>query len=322
MILGKFMPVHRGHQHLIDFARERVDHLTVMVCSLESEPIAGRLRFEWMKELYPDLNVVHCTDENPQEPQDHPQFWEIWIASVRRFIPEGPDYVFTSEHYGDELARRLRSKHILVDLDRKTFPVSASMIRHRPMENWHFLPACVRPYFARRVAIVGAESTGKTTLARQLAEHFSTAWTPEFARGFLDEKYGDEALNKITLEDIEAIARGQIATEDRMARECNRVLICDTELITTVLWSRHFFSRSPEWIEQAAGDRNYDLYLLMDADAPWVEDAQRVGIELRAEFSGKIRRALDRSARSYEIISGTYEERLQKALESVGAIFD
>ncbi|MEW6209627.1 MAG: AAA family ATPase [Acidobacteriota bacterium] len=319
MILGKFLPVHRGHQHLIDFARSRVDHLTVIVCSLESEPIAGRLRFEWMKELYPDINVVHCTDENPQEPKDHPQFWEIWIESIRRFIPQGPDYVFTSEHYGDELALRLGARHLLVDLERRTVPVSATAIRERPFDNWQFIPECVRPYFAKRVAIVGAESTGKTTLAGLLAEHFQTACVTEFARRYLDEKYGEAALERITLDDIEAIARGQLESEEAMARRCNRVLICDTELMTTALWSEHFFGGCPSWIKQAALDRTYDLYLLTDFDSPWVEDSQRVGDHLRKDFFDKLRGAL--AGRRYEIISGSYRERLQRAIRAVDSLF-
>jgi NadR type nicotinamide-nucleotide adenylyltransferase len=317
MILGKFLPVHRGHQHLIDFARQRVDHLTVIVCSLESEPIAGRLRYEWVRELYPDVNVVHCADENPQEPKDHPQFWEIWIRSIRRFIPAGPDYVFTSEHYGDELAQRLGARHILVDLDRKTVPVSATMIRERPFENWRFIPACVRPYFAKRVAIVGPESTGKTTLAAELARHFQTVCVTEFARDYLDLKYGESALERITLDDIEAIARGQIAEEDAMARECNRLLVCDTELMTTALWSEHFFGSCPQWIEREARERRYDLYLLTHFDAQWVADSQRVGDHLRKDFFDKLRVALDSHHHSFEIISGSYSERLQRAITAI-----
>ncbi len=320
MILGKFMPVHRGHQHLIDSARNRVDHLTVLVCSLESEPIAGHLRYEWVRELYPDVNVVHCMDENPDQPEDHPQFWEIWLASIRRFIPTGPDYVFTSEHYGDELASRLGACHILVDIERNTVPVSATMIRERPFDNWQFIPECVRPHFAKRVAIVGPESTGKTTLAARLAEHFQTAFVPEFARDYLDEKYGESALERITLDDIEMIARGQLASEDAMARKCNRVLICDTELITTRLWSEHFFSACPRWINRAAREREYDLYLLTDPDAPWVADSQRAGDYLRKDFFDKIRVAL--AGRRYEIISGSYEQRYQKAIDAVGTLFD
>src|ERR1044071_5376652 len=82
MILGKFMPPHRGHQHLIDFARERVGELTILVCSLECEPIPGRLRYEWVTEMCPNARVIHVTDENPSEPHEHPRFWEIWTETV------------------------------------------------------------------------------------------------------------------------------------------------------------------------------------------------------------------------------------------------
>ena len=78
MILGKFMPPHAGHQYLVHFARNFVDRLTVLVCSLKSEPIAGELRYAWMRELFPDVRIVHITEELPQTPAEHPEFWTIW----------------------------------------------------------------------------------------------------------------------------------------------------------------------------------------------------------------------------------------------------
>jgi NadR type nicotinamide-nucleotide adenylyltransferase len=320
MILGKFLPPHRGHQYLIDFAREKVDHLTVMVCSIEREPIPGRLRFEWMRELYPDLNVVHVTDENPQEPGEHPQFWDIWIESIRRFIPEGPDLVFTSEEYGDELAHRLGSRHVLVDIDRSVVPISATKIRENPFDNWQYIPECVRPYFVKRVAIVGPESTGKTTLSANLAERFQTAWVPEFARDYLEEKYPQESLT-ISVDDIEDIARGQAKSEDQLARKANKVLVCDTDLITTTVWSEHFLGYCPDWVKQAAEARNYDLYLLTDIDVPWVAEPQRVGDHLRADFLRRLRHELDSRKRAYTLISGSYEDRLVKAAQTIDRLF-
>src|SRR5262249_49670455 len=145
-------------------------------------------RFGWMKELYPDINIVHVTDENPSEPHEHPRFWEIWIESIRRVLPTGPEAVFTSEKYGDELARRLGARHVMVDLDRARVPVSASQIRNDPFAYWQYIPPCARPYYVKRIAIVGAESTGKTTLAGQLARHYQTVWAPEYAREYLDTK--------------------------------------------------------------------------------------------------------------------------------------
>lgn len=320
MILGKFLPPHQGHQYLIDFARAQVDHLTVLVCSIEREPIAGHLRFEWMKELYPDLNVVHVTDENPQEPHEHSDFWSIWIRSIRRFIPEGPDMVFTSENYGDELARRLGARHVLVDLYRSQVRVSGTKVREHPFDNWQYIPECVRPYFVKRVAIVGPESTGKTTLAAKLAERFQTVWVPEFARGYLEEKYPPVSLD-ITRDDIEDIARGQAESEDRLARKANRLLVCDTDLITTMIWSEYFLGYCPDWIKQAGDARSYDLYLLADIDVPWVAEPQRVGDHLRPTFLRRLQCELESRHRRYKLISGSYEERMQQAAQTIEALF-
>ncbi|MFL6215686.1 MAG: AAA family ATPase [Blastocatellia bacterium] len=317
MILGKFMPPHRGHQRLIDFARQRVGHLTILVCSLEREPIPGRLRVEWMKEMYPDAYVIHITDDNPSEPHEHPRFWEIWTETVRRRLPTGPDVIFTSETYGDELAHRLGAQHIAVDPLRQQVPVSATAIRSDPFANWSFIPECVRPYFVRRVAIVGPESTGKTTLARQLAAHYQTAWVPEFAREYLDAKNAEQPLADLAPADIAEIARGQIASEEQLARQANRLLICDTELLTTRLWSEHFFGACEDWIQRAAIERRCDLYLLLAADVAWVADPHRAAPHLREQFFDRLRDELQFHGRRFAIISGPFDQRLQQAIEAI-----
>ena len=317
MILGKFMPPHRGHQHLIDFARKRVGKLTILVCSLEREPIAGRLRVEWIKEMVPDARVVHVTDENPQEPHEHPRFWEIWTETIRRCLPTGPDVVFTSEDYGDELARRLGARHMAVDTARQQVPVSATAIRNDPFANWEFIPECVRPYFAKRIAIVGPESTGKTTLARGLAAHYQTVWVPEFAREYLDAKNAERPLAEITRTDIAEIARGQMHSEEELARQANRLLICDTELLTTELWSEHFFGACEDWIRRAAIERRYDLVLLLDADVAWVADPHRDAPHLREQFFNRLRDQLQSRGRRFVIISGPFDQRLQQAITAI-----
>jgi HTH-type transcriptional repressor of NAD biosynthesis genes len=312
MILGKFMPPHRGHQHLIDYARKLTRRLTVLVCSLKSEPIPGHIRFEWMKELYPDLNIVHVTDENPSEPHEHPEFWKIWIDTIRRRMPTSPDAVFTSESYGDELARRLGARHVLVDLSRERVPVSATKIRANPFEHWSYIPDCVRPYFVKRVAVIGAESTGKTTLARNLAEHYKTVWVPEYAREYLDNKNAHCELS-----DIPHIAKGQMESESRLARRSNRVMFCDTDLMTTTVWSDHYFGQCPEWIKQAADEHNYDLCLLTDIDVPWIADPQRDRPHMRDYFHDLFRRELESRQRRFAIINGSFDERFKKAIRAV-----
>ncbi|MEW6128475.1 MAG: AAA family ATPase [Acidobacteriota bacterium] len=316
MILGKFMPVHKGHQYLIEFALARVDHLTIIVGTLEAEPIPGHLRYEWVKELYPQARVCHLTDENPQYPNEHPDFWAIWKTSIRKFIPTGPDLVFTSEDYGEELARQLGARHLMCDLSRQAVPVSATKIRENPFANWEFIPEPVRPYFVKRVVIYGPESTGKTTLAEKLAGHFNTVWVPEFARDYLDKKGA-----WVEPEDFPQIAVGQLESEDKLARVANRVLICDTDLITTCIYSQHYMGQCANEIRALADERTYDLYLLLDIDVEWVDDWQRPEPDKREYFFNWFKQELENRGRRFVVISGNYQERFQKAVAAITSLF-
>jgi HTH-type transcriptional repressor of NAD biosynthesis genes len=312
MILGKFMPPHLGHRYLVDFARNYVDNLTVLVCSIQSEPIPGDLRYRWMREMFPDVNVVHVTDENPQEPKDHPDFWQIWYESIRRVLPNGPDYVFASENYGWQLAEILGASYIPVDHARSLVPISGTQVRQNPLANWHYLPDCVRPYFARRVCIFGPESTGKSTLTQNLANYYNTVYVSEYARGLLDFKGGH-----CDFTDIPLIAKGQMAAEDALVRQANKVIFCDTDLITTTIWSHVLFGKCPQWIEDEGNRRKYDLYLLLDVDVPWVDDTQRCLPNYRKEFRDRCIQALKSRHRPYIIINGDWEQRWQKACMAV-----
>ncbi|MCX7999646.1 MAG: adenylyltransferase/cytidyltransferase family protein, partial [Leptospiraceae bacterium] len=111
LILGKFYPFHNGHKYLIEEALKRCDHLTVLVCSLKRETIDGKLRYKWVKETFPNVNVIHVTDENPQYPEEHPDFWEIWKATIQRAHPEPIHVLFTSEYYGNPLSQVLSCRH-------------------------------------------------------------------------------------------------------------------------------------------------------------------------------------------------------------------
>jgi NadR type nicotinamide-nucleotide adenylyltransferase len=149
-LLGKFLPLHRGHMYLIETAMAQVDHLTVLVCTLAREPIPGALRYQWMRELYPAVNVQHFAEDVPQYPEEHPDFWDIWLNVIRRYVPVGPDIVFSSELYGDKLAEVLGARHVCVDLPRQTFPVSGTAVRANPQAYQQLLPPVVQAYFKLR----------------------------------------------------------------------------------------------------------------------------------------------------------------------------
>ena len=318
LIIGKFLPPHLGHLHLIEQARRRVDRLTVLVCSLRAEPIPGALRHRWVQELCPGVDVQHCPDENPSYPHEHPDFWDFWVRSIRRFVPHGPDVVFSSEAYGDELARRLGAgRHDLIDLGRSTYPVSGTAVRARPFEHWALIPAPVRAYYTRKVTLVGAESTGKTTLAAQLAAALNTAWTEEYGRLYVEQ------VRAVTEhDDLRRIADGQAALEAAGLRQANRLLICDTDLLATIIWHERYFGACPDYLHALYADRHSHLYLLCAADLPWVADGYRdSGDDWRPWFESRFVDELEARGLPYVRISGAYEQRLEQALAAIRRAF-
>jgi HTH-type transcriptional regulator, transcriptional repressor of NAD biosynthesis genes len=309
LVLGKFLPYHAGHAHLVRSARAEVDELVVLVCSIAREPIPGAQRYRWVRDAHPDCRVVHVAEEVPQAPEDHAEFWPIWTDLIARYA--GPvDTVFTSEGYGDELARRVGARHVCVDRSRRTVPVSGTAIRADPMRHWEFIPPVVRPHFVRRVALLGTESTGKTTLAEYLARRFDTVMVPEYGRPYCDTR---PALT-LALPDFEAIAWGQATWEDDAACCANRVLICDTELHTTATWSDLVVGARPSWLTAAARARRYELVLLLHhAETPWVDDGTRVLSGRREEHTRLLRAELDAAGRTYHELGGSFADRQREA---------
>ncbi|QIX60985.1 ATP-binding protein [Hymenobacter sp. BT18] len=159
-----------------------------------------------------------------------------------------------------------------------------------------------------RISLTGPESTGKTTLSQQLAEHYGTVWAPEYAREYLTRK-GPH----YTLADLEIIARGQMATEDLAAAQANRVVFCDTDLLVIKVWSEHAFGYCPEWILVEMQRRQYDLVLLLDVDLPWYPDPLREHPNLRQHFHDLYRRELEEGLSPFADISGPPERRLEQA---------
>lgn len=326
LLLGKFLPLHNGHLHLVRTAAAFSDHLTVLVCTLPSDPIPGEIRAGWMRELASGIGahvkVIHVEEDVPQSPDEHPRFWQIWTDLCWRHAGR-VDVVFTSEEYGDELARQLDARHHMVDLLRHTFPVSGTAVREDAFRMWEQIPPPVRAHYAARIALVGPESSGKSTLAARLAAAYGTVWVPEYGRE-LTEGMGvsggtTDWVDQLTLLDIETIARVQGAREDVAARLANRVLFCDTELLTTRVWSEILFDECPEEVRAASEIREYDLYLLMAPDIPWVNDGSRVMPDRRAWHFDRLRTLLDELQRPYVIVDGSFPERLARAAAAIDA---
>lgn len=159
----------------------------------------------------------------------------MWAENTVRWLGRAPDPVFTSEDYGDRYAALMGAKHICVDRARTRVPISGTAVRRDPFAHWEFVEPPVRGWLTKRVCVLGAESTGTTTLARALAEHYRTEWVEEYGREYSETKLAAGETVWRT-EVFLHIAVEQSRREHEAARRANRLLICDTNAFATSLW--------------------------------------------------------------------------------------
>ena len=169
------------------------------------------------------------------------------------------------------------------------------------------------------VVVTGSESTGKTTLATDLARHFGGVFVPEFVRSYADEKIAATGL-PLDVSDVEPIARAQIAMHDRVIAQARGLVVLDTDLVSTAVYARHYYGDCPPWIEQAARERRGDLYLLCDIDVPWVAGPHRDRPHAREEIQALFAVAVAALGVPVVAIRGSWEERFATAAGAVAAL--
>ena len=177
-----------------------------------------------------------------------------------------------------------------------------------------------KPINIIKIVLFGPESTGKTTLSRQLARHYNTVWAPEYAREYLQKKWNNERKT-CTKEDLIPIAIGQMKLENKLAKKADKVLICDTDLLETKVYSEEYYGGfvAPE-LDKAANENKYDLYLLTYIDTPWEEDDLRDRPELRMEMFNAFEHALKKYHRPYILLQGNKETRLKTAIAAIDTL--
>ncbi|MCB1457873.1 MAG: AAA family ATPase [Nitratireductor sp.] len=314
-LLGKFLPPHAGHLFMCRTAQALCDELTVLVCTLDREPIDGRLRHAWMKQLLPGARVIHFDQDVPQEPADHPDFWEIWRNICLDAHPEPVDAVFGSEPYVMRLAQELGARPVVIDPERLAFPVSGTAIRENPYAHWNMVPGPVRSHYQKRIVLTGAESTGKSTLARQLARHFDTLHVPEYGRTYDAFRTGEWTAGSFA--EIEA---GHSAMREALAPEAGPILIEDTDELSTRVWETALNGTVPT---RARPSRLADLYLVLATDLPWRDDGTRYMAEtaFREQFQSSLISELSTAGVAWQEIRGLGDARLAAAVCAINSAF-
>lgn len=164
----------------------------------------------------------------------------------------------------------------------------------------------------KKIAVVGPESTGKSTMSAYLADHYQTVWVPEFARG-----YCEKLTEPPTWQDEINMFYGQMALEKEYLPKANKILICDTTFITVKIWSDYTFGRSPQEVLDELPKHPYDLYLLLDIDLPWEEDPLRDFPHMREHFMNVWHTELNTLNANYVLISGLGNERHNNGVAAI-----
>ncbi len=306
VVISKFLPPHHGHRLLVDTAQARCEQLTVIACQRPTDPVPGAVRAGWLREFHPAADVMLIDDV--YDPDDS----AVWAANTVRWLGRAPDVVFTSEDYGDRYAGLMSAAHVPVDKARATVPCSGTAVRADPLGQWDYLDPPVRAWYAVRVCVVGAESTGTTTLAEDLARHLQTTWVPEYGRDYAAAKQSRGETVWATPEFVH-IAAKQTRREDAAARGANRVLVCDTNAFATTLWHRRYVGHDDPAVHAPPAGGRCDLYLLTGDDIPFVQDGTRDGEHVRHAMHGWFAATLAAQGVPWRLVRGSRAERLRGA---------
>lgn len=332
LVVGKFSPLHRGHDYLIRSALQQCEEVLVISYSNPEYPGCGaRRRRKWITALFPDVKALvldpeavdvlqhlpHDLRAVPLNRDDERLHRRFTGALCTHLLGRTVDAVFTSEAYGDGLAEELTRwftryrpgspavRHCLVDQKRCRFPVSGTVVRQDPHARRAWLPPQVYASFVRRVCLLGGESSGKSSLALALADHFKTVSVAEYGRELWEVRGG-----RLAYKDMLHIAQEQVARENLAAGRAMRFLFCDTSPLTTLFYSRYLFGKADGRLEQLA-ERAYDLVVLCEPDFPFVQDGTRQPETFRKRQHAWYLKALEARGIDYLPVGGSLQARVR-----------
>ena len=304
LVIGKFMPVHKGHIALINFAASQCNELIVSMSYTDNDPINFQFRFNWLKEIFadqPNIKPHLIKDDFDNELLSLHERTKLWAKKMQQQYPP-VHIIFSSENYGQPFAKNMHAKHIPFNAERTNIPVSATLIRTKPLTYWNYIPEVVQPYFVKKICFYGPESTGKTYMSKLMAAQYKTGWVPEAAREILtSNEFSEKEIMQIALAHDECI--------NQKLQTANKLLFCDTDVITTQIYAQHYLGAVPQRLFEIEKKITYDLYFLMNIDTPWIEDPLRDLGNKRAEMFAVFKAALDKRNISYVLIKGDYKQR-------------
>lgn len=312
LVLGSFCPLHNGHISLIDFGLHNCDFLYVLLCSHDKEDIPGELRLSWLEREYkgePNIKIIHKDTSHMENTSvSNVDISRNWSVYLKELFPD-VNVIFTSEKYGDYVSEFMGIEHMMFDQNRYTIPISSTLIREKPITYWKYLPISVRPYYTKKICICGTESTGKSTMTKLLSDYYNVRQAREIGREICND------TNTCDKDMISRIITGQ--AEEIKNNLGRKLLFSDTDLLTTVCYSKFLFNETPTNITKEIIDINkFDLYLYLWNDVPFVDDGERMGEPRRSEFHELLYENF--KYKNAFVIKGTnYDDRFKQCVDII-----
>lgn len=333
---GKFLPFHMGHASVIIKASTICDKLYVILSYSKKRDydlcansgnikyISYKVRLSWLRQFTKDMDNIEVFAIEDDAENDDEYDWKYGAKQIRQIIGEKIDFVFSSENSYEEIFKELypEAKHIVIDNDRNSYPISATKIRHEgPFKNWDFLPEVVKSFFIKKVVIVGTESCGKSTLVKNLAKLYNTNYVEEYGRTICEEKGGSELLLN---EDYPFIAYKQKVLEKEALNMANKILFIDTESIVTKYYLQLYENLEDDLYEKISNYQDYDLWIYLEPDVDWIDDGTRKHGQqkIREENNKLLKQMLNKNNIDYVSISGNYLDRLTSAVALVDKLLE
>lgn len=341
LVVGKFCPLHKGHESVIEQALLNCEEVIVLSYTSENYPkCTVENRRDWLNDLAyrfedympgaADRLKIHVLDPkevdipNDLDPdEDHRKFCGDYLLNV---IETTVQAVFNSESYGQGFADYLTLyftvnfknpivvDNVLVDVDRKKYPVSGTMLRDTPELIKESCSNVVINSYVKKILFLGGESSGKTTIVEALTAHYNSAQAFEFGRRWFDIRKG-----LLKYEDMEYIARKQIAMENGQSQWANKYLFCDTSALTTSFYSNEWFLRVSKKLRKMVSDSmtRYDKIYVCMPDFPMVQDGTRQDEAFRIKGFEFVVNYLEATGVKYTLLGGSKEERLNRVVEDL-----
>lgn len=321
LVFGKFYPFHKGHDALIRFAAEQVELLHVLVCCSDRELIEPAVRLQWLQEAYAgdariSVEVYHYEETalaNSSVPSEGVS--AAWAEVFASLFP-ALDLLVTSEAYGPMVARVLGIRHMLFDMERQQQPWSGTALRNGLLEAAPgLMPAC-RDYFHRKVVLLGTESSGKTTLAGRLSQHFNQPMVRELGRELIPDS------SQFDVQDLQKVAHAHAKAIKEAMEGKPLLLLIDTDLHITQSYAKHFFGSYLELDPTVYQSNRADLYLYLDASVPFVQDGTRLDEQSRNALDRSHRETLQAFGIDYIVLEGSYAQREERAIQLIRKLFE